>query len=112
MIPGTGDLSSRRNHTKKYASVSHQGLMCSQQSILTAMERFVRSMNNMDATVLVPSKLQDMNTIGVKVQRHVPIALTNTELHNFYLMLNDVKKELLWGPCSLISQASSHDFVV
>ncbi|OTF75190.1 mid1-interacting protein 1-like protein [Euroglyphus maynei] len=76
------------------------------------MERFVRSMNNMDATVLVPSKLRDMDNIGMKTDRHlIPSTFSNqltnqtNELHNFFIMLNDVKKELLWG-CSTSSTLS------
>lgn len=76
---------------------------CSQQSIFSAMDRFVKAVNNMDATVLVPSKLRDMdiNSGGIhskRIHRRVPPALANTDLYSFYLMLNEVKKELLWGP--------------
>lgn len=54
----------------------------------------------MDATVLVPSKLRDMEMMGRKkmIMIRVPPALANTDLYSFYLMLNEVKKELLWGP--------------
>lgn len=69
------------------------------------MDRFVKAVNNMDATVLVPSKLRDMdvNSPGgshlKRIHRRVPPALANTpDLYSFYLMLNEVKKELLWGP--------------
>jgi len=39
-----------------------------------------------------------METTGVKSSVRVPSALTSADLHSFYLMLNNVKKELLWGP--------------
>ncbi|KAH9424286.1 hypothetical protein DERP_004468 [Dermatophagoides pteronyssinus] len=89
-------------------------------------------MNNMDATVLVPSKLRDMDNIGLKTERHIipstfsNIANQTNELHNFFIMLNDVKKELLWGcstsstitsmaqsssPISSSSSSTSHEFV-
>lgn len=76
---------------------------CSQQSIFSAMDRFVKAVNNMDATVLVPSKLRDMDinsggSHSKRIHRRVPPALANTDLYSFYLMLNEVKKELLWGP--------------
>ena len=85
---------------------------CSQQSIFSAMDRFVKAVNNMDATVLVPSKLRDMeissnggsngisSSHSSKVRlRRIPPALANTpDLYSFYIMLNEVKKELLWGP--------------
>jgi hypothetical protein len=76
---------------------AQESFTCSQQSILSAMDRFVKSVNNMDSTVLVPSKLRDMDIPSPKLQR-IPPALANTDLHSFYLMLNDVRKELLWGP--------------
>jgi hypothetical protein len=76
---------------------AQESFTCSQQSILSAMDRFVKSVNNMDSTVLVPSKLRDMDIASPKLQR-IPPALANTDLHSFYLMLNDVRKELLWGP--------------
>jgi len=76
---------------------SDEGFSCSQQSILSAMERFVKTVNNMNATVLVPSKLRDMDVSG-KCATSIPPALANTDLYNFFVMLNDVKKELLWGP--------------
>lgn len=82
------------------------GFTCSQQSILSAMDRFVKSVNNMSATVLVPSKLRDMDMPSAK-ESHVPPALANTDLYSFYLMLNDVKKELLWGPGTGVAAAAT-----
>ncbi|KAH7641293.1 mid1-interacting protein 1-like protein [Dermatophagoides farinae] len=74
--------------------------MCSQQSILIAMERFVRSMNNLDQTILIPSKLRDMDNIGIKTERHLIPEIfyninqsnqsnqqqTTNELHNFFII--------------------------
>lgn len=84
---------------RRISKPAEDSFTCSQQSILSAMDRFVKCVNNMDSTVLVPSKLRDMDipSGNVKMQR-IPPALANTDLHSFYLMLNDVKKELLWGP--------------
>lgn len=115
MIPGNSCDMNLRNKKIYTSSISTgtaaDGLMCSQQSILSAMERFVKSVNNMDNTVLVPSRLRDMDLTGIK-SRHVPSTLTNTELYNFYLMLNDVKKELLWGSSfSSMMTPASHEFV-
>lgn len=88
---------------------------CSQQSILYAMDRFVKSVHNMDATVLVPSRLRDMETT-CSTSKHtprVPSPLANADLHSFYLMLNNVKKELLWGPGTVHPvRPTSHGFVV
>lgn len=87
----------------------------SQQSILCAMDRFVKSVQNMDATVLVPSKLRDMETTPgaspmTSTSTRVPSALSNADLHSFYLMLSNVKKELLWGPGT--APTTSHPFSV
>ena len=62
------------------------------------MDRFVKAVNNMSSTVLVPSKLRDMDIHSNRKMTRIPPALANTDLYSFYLMLNDVKKELLWGP--------------
>ena len=91
----------------------------SQQSILFAMNRFVKSVINMQSTVLIPSKLKDLevNTSKKKVRfkglkevkqmrtlnHHAvcalskPSILINSDLYTFYNMLNEIKKELLWG---------------
>lgn len=76
------------------------GFTCSQQSVLSAMDRFVKAVNNMDSTVLVPSRLQDMDVSNEnsKFSRCLPADLSNTDVYRFYIMLKDVKNELLWGP--------------
>lgn len=62
------------------------------------MDRFIKSVNNVSATVLVPSKLRDMDIPGRKRCR-IPAALVHqSDLYSFYLMLDEVKKDLLWGP--------------
>ncbi|GFR20489.1 hypothetical protein TNCT_213601 [Trichonephila clavata] len=77
---------------------------CSQQSVLSAMDRFVKAVNNMDSTVLVPSRLQDMDVINEnsKFSKCLPPGLNNTDVYRFYNMLKDVKNELLWGPTSSV----------
>uniref|UniRef100_V5HK21 Putative thyroid hormone-inducible hepatic protein spot 14 n=1 Tax=Ixodes ricinus TaxID=34613 RepID=V5HK21_IXORI len=95
----TSGSSSRR------ASRNEDSFTCSQQSILSAMDRFVKSVNNMDATVLVPSRLRDMDLTD-KAGRAPPANLTHTDLYSFYNMLNDVKNELLWGPSTAATSAA------
>ncbi|XP_035222553.1 mid1-interacting protein 1A-like [Stegodyphus dumicola] len=79
------------------------GFTCSQQSVLSAMDRFVKAVNNMDSTVLVPSRLQDMDVCNEnsKFSRCLPAGLSNIDVYRFYVMLKDVKNELLWGPTSV-----------
>ncbi|XP_022701530.1 mid1-interacting protein 1-B-like [Varroa jacobsoni] len=69
-------------------------IRCSQQSILNSMERFVKSISNMDSTVLVPSRLRDLDATAGKVTP--PAAVRSGDLHSLFTMLHDVKKELLW----------------
>jgi hypothetical protein len=85
---------------------SETSFTCSQQSILSAMERFVKSVNNMDSTVLVPIKLRDMDLKSTKAgasKTKLPTVLQNGDLYAFYLLLHDARKELLWGPSTALS---------
>ncbi|XP_074601415.1 uncharacterized protein LOC141855331 [Brevipalpus obovatus] len=67
------------------------------------MDRFIRSVNNMNSTVLVPSKLRDMDVVSDKTCRSVPPCLVNADLYTFYNMLNEVKQDLM---CDLSSISS------
>lgn len=89
---------------------AQESFTCSQQSILSAMDRFVKSVLNMDSTVLVPSRLRDMDIESNQLQQ-IPSSLANTDLHSFYLMLNDVKKELLWGHATTTTTVASTNLV-
>ncbi|RWS00375.1 Mid1-interacting protein-like protein [Dinothrombium tinctorium] len=103
-------VASHHHNGRRVSRSPHdEGFNCSQQSILSAMDRFVKTVNNMNATVLVPSKLRDMDVTGHKVT-NVPPALANTDLYSFFLMLNDVKKELLWGPGTAASAVATMAF--
>lgn len=80
----------------------------SNQSILNAMEKFVKSVNTMDETILVPCRLMDMK-VGdeqdpSQPKKHVPKNkhtvqdnLQNADLFDVYNMLNSIKADLLWG---------------
>ncbi|XP_035213525.1 mid1-interacting protein 1A-like [Stegodyphus dumicola] len=80
-----------------------QRFNCSQQSVLSAIDRFVRAVNNMDATVLVPSRLRDMEVQNRRKSCPPPPPglQHHQDLFSFYSMLKDVKNELLWGPSSM-----------
>lgn len=65
----------------------------SQQSVLSAMDRFVLAVDNMNETVMVPSRLMDMSADNNKISP----SPQSVDLHAFYTMLNSVKTELLWG---------------
>ena len=96
----------------------------SNQSILFAIERFVKSVSNMNSVVLVPSKLRDITTSQERVmncfnnvnqdisQKTNATSTTNnnrdgqkTDLYGIYMMLNDIKRESVWGQRSDCLQA-------
>lgn len=99
MSSGRYDVNKNRP-SRRTSRPTDDSFTCSQQSILSAMDRFVRSVNNMDSTVLVPSRLQDIDVQNEnsKFSRCLPPGLNNTDVYGFYSMLKDVKNELLWGP--------------
>lgn len=72
----------------------------SQQSLLSAMNKFVQAVNLMDETVMIPSRLRDMsvpekvNETTAVVPAHMNM---NADLHSFYQMLNAIKTELVRG---------------
>ncbi|CAL4091085.1 unnamed protein product [Meganyctiphanes norvegica] len=70
----------------------------SSQSVLCDMNRFIKSVNNMNETVMVPSRLLD---IEVKSNSKVPVMLRGGgDPYTFYNVLNSVKNDLIWGPTS------------
>ncbi|XP_076335034.1 uncharacterized protein LOC143238569 [Tachypleus tridentatus] len=82
----------------------------SQQSLLNAMDRFVRSVKNMEATVLVPSRLKDMDAYTESIERQpVPGRQYKTNLFTLYSMLNNVKHQLLWGPTYKTASSTPQD---
>ncbi|KAG5678571.1 hypothetical protein PVAND_008234 [Polypedilum vanderplanki] len=100
----------------------HDDQEFSNQSIINVIERFVKSVNIMEETILIPSRLMDRHvgdaTDSVKPaiekshhhhhhhhyhnkkkssSNDVRDNLGNTDLFNLYSMLNTVKVDLLWG---------------
>lgn len=80
----------------------------SHQSILNVMEKFVKTVNKMDETILVPCRLMDQK-VGdeqdpacsqnpkLKSTHSVYELFSSTDLFEIYSMLNGVKDGLLWG---------------
>uniref|UniRef100_A0A023FD53 Putative ubiquitin-conjugating enzyme n=1 Tax=Triatoma infestans TaxID=30076 RepID=A0A023FD53_TRIIF len=72
----------------------HKEAAFSSGSIMKAMERFVEAVQEMDETILVPSRLMDLeagdsgDSVGLA---------SSTDLYGLYTMVNCVKTELLWG---------------
>jgi len=74
----------------------------SSQSILCAMDRFVKAVNNMNETVMVPCRLLDIEVERkTTTPEKVPVLLRNGgNPYSFYTVLNSVKNDLIWGPTS------------
>ncbi|KAL0134629.1 hypothetical protein PUN28_001436 [Cardiocondyla obscurior] len=77
----------------------------SNASILNSMEKFVRTVSEMEDTILVPSRLLDLSvgdggdTISMKGKRGSTVkdTLANTDLYRLYNIINQMKIELLWS---------------
>ncbi|KAI5639740.1 thyroid hormone-inducible hepatic protein spot 14 domain-containing protein [Phthorimaea operculella] len=77
------NLENSRNSLRRIAR--HDDTEFSKQSILNDMERFVKMVNHMDETVLVPSRLMNLPQEG------------DDDPFSLFSMLNDLKTELLWS---------------
>lgn len=108
----TTNLENSRNCLRRIAR--HDDQEFSNQSILNAMEKFVKTVNAMDETILVPCRLMDRkvgdstDTMPVEQKQHshhgkksgkasVRDVLNTSDLFKLYNMLNVVKVDLLWG---------------
>lgn len=77
----------------------------SNASILNSMEKFVRTVREMEETILVPSRLLDLSvgdagdTVCMKGKRGSTIKdiLANTDLYRLYNIISQMKTELLWS---------------
>ncbi|XP_013194672.1 mid1-interacting protein 1A [Amyelois transitella] len=76
-------LENSRNTLRKIAR--NDNTEFSKQSILNDMEKFVKMVNTMDETVLVPSRLMNLPQEG------------DDDPFSMFAMLNDLKTELLWA---------------
>ncbi|XP_017774044.1 PREDICTED: mid1-interacting protein 1-B [Nicrophorus vespilloides] len=98
----TTSMENSRNCLKRIAR--NDDTEFSNQSILNAMEKFVKSVNTMDETILVPCRLMDLKvgdeqdpTTGPKQKTNISSILNSADLFDMYNMLNTVKADLLWG---------------
>ncbi|XP_063702695.1 mid1-interacting protein 1-like [Culicoides brevitarsis] len=107
------------NSRTKRRIARHDDQEFSNQSILNSMEKFVNTVNSMNETILVPSRLMDRQ-VGDETDTVPPASpkhhnhhhhsksggskkesardlLKTSDLYNLYNMLNSVKVDLLWG---------------
>ncbi|KAF4529386.1 hypothetical protein B566_EDAN003477 [Ephemera danica] len=97
------NMDNNRNCIRRVMSC-HDESEFSAQSILRAMEKFVKAVNDMDETILIPCRLMDMKVCDEetgkepsKHKRKLAKELNNSDLYSVYTMINSVKNELLWG---------------
>ena len=73
----------------------------SKNSVITAMNQFIRSVDEMDSTVLVPRRLMDIPAVQLHRAQadkdHKEILEDNIDLFKFYNMLVETRDEIKWG---------------
>jgi hypothetical protein len=70
----------------------------SKNSVVTAMNQFIRSVDEMDSTVLVPRRLMDIPAVQLQRSERTQVDNgDNTDLFKFYTMLVETRDEILWG---------------
>lgn len=73
----------------------------SSQSIVCAMDRFVKAVNNMNETIMVPCRLLDIEASSQKSSSKLPKLLkAGGDPYTYYSVLNSVKNDLIWGASS------------
>ncbi|XP_011505876.1 PREDICTED: uncharacterized protein LOC105368550 isoform X2 [Ceratosolen solmsi marchali] len=105
---GSGNGNTAENNRCSLRRIArHEESEFSNASILNSMEKFVRTVNEMEETILVPSRLLDLavgddtDTISEKADKHgcnsIKDSLCNTDLYRLYNIVNQMKVELLWS---------------
>ncbi|XP_012231426.1 mid1-interacting protein 1 isoform X1 [Linepithema humile] len=100
-----GDLSNADPARSLRRIARHDEPEFSNASILNSMEKFVRTVSEMEDTILVPSRLLDLSvgdagdTVCMKGKRGYTAkdTLANTDLYRLYNIINQMKIELLWS---------------
>ncbi|XP_014223613.1 uncharacterized protein LOC106650213 isoform X1 [Trichogramma pretiosum] len=91
----------------------HDEPVFSNASILNSMEKFVRTVNDMEETILIPSRLLDLavgdssDKVCDKVKnKHgcgIRDTLAKTDLYRLYTIVTQMKTDLLWSQQSPVS---------
>ncbi|RWS15229.1 mid1-interacting protein 1-B-like protein [Dinothrombium tinctorium] len=76
-------------------------VFCSHESFVSAMERFITSVDRMNHAVMVPSKLHDLednqDTRSVSSMSSDDGSYMGTNLYDSYRMLVRAKEDMVWG---------------
>lgn len=81
----------------------------SKNSVITAMNQFISSVDEMDSTVLVPRRLMDIPALQLKRTQDKDsskIVQDNTDLFKFFTMLVETRDEIKWGRLSTCESSS------
>ncbi|KAK9300427.1 hypothetical protein QLX08_006950 [Tetragonisca angustula] len=96
-------MSCKRANLQKL--IKHDVTAFSNTSILNSMERFIRTVHEMEDTILIPSRLLDL-TVGDsqdnlqledKRSSVIKATLANVDLYRLYNIINQMKIEVLWS---------------
>ena len=83
----------------------------SKNSVITAMNQFIRSVDEMDSTVLVPRRLMDIPAVQLHRTQadkdHKEIIQDNIDLFKFYTMLVETRDEIKWGGRTITDDSSN-----
>ncbi|PVD18541.1 hypothetical protein C0Q70_21090 [Pomacea canaliculata] len=79
-----------------------------QQSLLTALNRFVNAVNTMDDIVMIPSRLKDLEVASHDISGEennnqsvaIPSIQSGTDLYRCFSMLHAIRDEIIDGPQS------------
>lgn len=78
-------------------------------SLLDALKKFVSAVEAMDETVMIPSRLKDMEVCNVMPETNnncesLPAIQPGTNLYSFYKVLNKLQKEIVTGQSTEIDE--------
>jgi len=105
---GTSSCGSRRKASRWDQPESNH----SSGSLLSTMQRFVQTVDDMNENILVPCRLMDLKFdekiskassstpaagSGTDPKAHLMTSLNGVDLFQFYAVLNSVKNDLMWG---------------
>ncbi|XP_022915419.1 mid1-interacting protein 1-B [Onthophagus taurus] len=93
----TSSMENSRNCLKRIAR--NNDTEFSNQSVLHAMEKFVKTVNTMDETILVPCRLMDLKVGDDQdpKKENINSTMSSVDLFGLYNMLHTIKGDLLWG---------------
>ncbi|XP_047359661.1 uncharacterized protein LOC124952974 isoform X1 [Vespa velutina] len=109
----TSNVDSTRTSLRRIARHDEPEFSCA--SILNSMERFVKTVSEMEETILIPRRLLDLavgdagDTIRLKAGNNVKETLANTDLYRLYHIVNQMKVELLWSKEDRIQSREEED---